>query len=243
MAKSMMGLWSQFLLTILLIVAANRAGAAGTVFTVTFSGTASGSSTGTFSGTFAYDQSLLANPDHTFQFQVIQHPHMMEYTTPTGTGTGLDSRCEPFKITTFGNTFILRATVVPQSPAPQSPATTVTIVVPTTVAMEQRSLPDCSVFPSSPTNSTFTLSGGITFTGTITAIRCITADIIAASASRLHLPRPPPSPPPCPPPSPPPCYVYTYPAPAPCPAYACPPRPACCLTRLFARRSHRNSCW
>ena len=68
MAKSMMSLWSQFLLTILLIVAANRADAAGTVVTVTFSGTASGSSTGTFSGAFAYDQSQLAKPDYTFQF-------------------------------------------------------------------------------------------------------------------------------------------------------------------------------
>jgi len=44
MAKSMMGLWSRFLLTILLIVATNRAGAAGTVVTVFFNGTASGSS-------------------------------------------------------------------------------------------------------------------------------------------------------------------------------------------------------
>ena len=86
------------------------------------------------------------------------------------------------------------------------------------------------------------------FTGTITAIRCITADIIVVPPPPSPPPPspppcPPPSPPPCPPPSPPPCYVYTYPAPAPCPAYACPPRPACCLTRLFARRSHRNSCW
>ena len=40
----MMRLWSQFLLTIPLIVAANRADAA--VITVTFSGTFSGSSTG-----------------------------------------------------------------------------------------------------------------------------------------------------------------------------------------------------
>ena len=50
MAKSMMSLWSQFLLTILLIVAANRP--AGAEAIVTFNGTASGSSTGTFSGTF-----------------------------------------------------------------------------------------------------------------------------------------------------------------------------------------------
>ena len=55
MAKSMMSLWSQFLLTVLLIVAANRAGAADVQ--VTFNGTASGSSTGTFSGVFYYDQS------------------------------------------------------------------------------------------------------------------------------------------------------------------------------------------
>jgi len=242
MAKSMMGLWSRFLLTILLIVATNRAGAAGTVVTVFFNGTASGSSTGTFSGAFAYDQSQPDASPFTFNFTGSASTHTVEHRTDlTGNQTGSGSRCEPFTITTSGNTFILVAIV------PQSPATKVTIVVPTTVAMSAASLPDCSVFPSSPTNSTFTLSGGSTppFMGTITAISCRPGTPVLAPPAPPPSPPPcpPPSPPPYPPPSPPPCYVYTYPAPAPCPAYACPPRPACCLTRLFARRSHRNSCW
>ena len=64
MAKSMMSLWSQFLLTVLLIVAANRADAQADVH-VTFNGTASGSSTGTFWGVFSYDQSQTPQANHT----------------------------------------------------------------------------------------------------------------------------------------------------------------------------------
>lgn len=227
MAKSMMGLWSRFLLTILLIVAASRGGAAGTIITVTFSGTASGSSTGTFSGAFAYDQSLPDSSPHTFNFAGSADTHTMVYNTvPTGRKTGSSHTCEPFTITTSNNTFILVATV------PGSPSTTVTIVVPTTVAMSATSLPGCSVFPSTPTNSTFTLSGGFSYTGTITTLSC------GGPLIRRLIAEPSPL---CPPPD----YVYTYayPAPAPCPVYTCPPRPACCLTRLFARRSCRISCW
>src|SRR5271166_26324 len=249
MAKSMMGLWSRFLLTILLIVAANRADAPGATVTVNFSGTASGPSTGAFSGTFSYDQSLVS-PSPTFNF-TLPFTHAMECTVPTGKIRGNGLSCEPFTITitTSNNTFNLVSTV---SGSRGSPSTTVTIVVPN-VATPDSSLPDCSFFPSSPTDSTFTLSGGFTFKGTITAIRCSTVTFAPAPPAPPPSPPPypppspplcpPPSPPPCPPPSLPPCYVYTYPAPAPCPAYACPSRPACCLTRLFARRSHCNSCW
>ncbi len=225
MAKLMMGLRSQFLLTILLIVGANRADA--TVITVTFSGTPTGSSTGNFSGFFVYDQSQPDASPHTFIFTGSPSTHGVKYTTvPSGTQTGINVACEPLTITTSDNTFTLVATL------PKSPSTTVTIVVPTTVAMSATSLPGCSVFPSTPTNSTFTLSGGFSYTGTITTLSCRGPLIRRLIAEPSPL---------CPPPD----YVYTYayPAPAPCPVYTCPPRPACCLTRLFARRSGRISCW
>ena len=231
----MMRLWSQFLLTIPLIVAANRADAA--VITVTFSGTFSGSHTGNFRGSFDYDESQPDQAVHggsKFDFSGSPLSHAMQCTDPSNPSTtpkGSGVECEPFSITISKNSFTLVATL------PQSPSTTVTIWVPMS-GLELGKLPKCSAFPPKAPYGTLTLSGESTppFTrwGTITAISCELVLFVLPS---------PPSPPPCPPPSPPPCYVYTYPAPAPCPAYACPPRPACCLTRLFARRVHRNSCW
>ena len=168
----------------------------------------------------------------------------MTCTTPTGTQTGSFSSCEPFTITTSDSTFTLLAQV---QPSPSSTATTVTIVVPTTVAMESEKLAGLlgvSKFPheqhvhaerrihptfygdyhgnqlqhrnhcpSSSSSSTFSASLSSTFPASLSST-------FPASLLCLHVPRAPP-----------------------CPAYACPPRPACCLTRLFARRSHRNSCW
>jgi len=221
MAKSMMRFWSPLLLTILPILGANRADA--TDITVTFSGTPTGSSTGDFSGFFEYDDSHPWKSDYLFRFEGSADTHKLSYkTVPSGMRTGSFNTCEPFTITTSGGQFVLKATV------PNSPSTTVTIVVPS-MGLAKDHLPGCSIFPSSPPppTCTFTLSGGFNYTGTIRTMNC------SGAAAALGAP--------CPPP----CYVYTctYPAPALCPAYACPPRPACCLTRLFARRSYRNSCW
>jgi hypothetical protein len=44
-------------------------------------------------------------------------------------------------------------------------------------------------------------------------------------------------------PAPQPCPVVMCPAPVPCPTYVCAPRPACCLTRLFAWRPRGGCCW
>jgi hypothetical protein len=163
MAKSMMRLWSPFLLTILLIVAADRVDAA--IITVTFSGTASGTSAGTFQGFFVYDTSQPQASSNTFNLTGSPTTHVVRYTTtnPSRTQTGINATCDPFTITTSNNTFTLVARL--------SGPTTVRIVIPT-VPMSATSLPGCSVFPRTPTNSTFTLSGGFSFTGTITALGC-----------------------------------------------------------------------
>jgi hypothetical protein len=220
MAKSMLVLWSQSLLLIALLVPANRADA-GTLVTVNFSGTASGSSTGNFSGAFTYDMSEPKASLHTFRFVGTTFTHSLVYTTDlTGTKTGTNITCESFTITTFNGNFVLVGTV------PKSPATTVTITIPTGVAMSATYLPGCSVFPASPVGSTFKLTGGYTYTGNLTRITSCT----------YSLPAPVPPAPPC-------SYVYTCTYPAPCPVYACPPRQACLLTRLFARRSRHSPCW
>jgi hypothetical protein len=99
----------------------------------------------------------------------------------------------------------------------------VTIVIPTGVAMSPTSLPDGSVFPASPMNATFALSGGHTYTGNITT-----------TSPTYSVPAPS-----CPPP----CYVYTYTYPAPCLVYVIPTSPACLWSRPFVRRSYCCFCW
>jgi hypothetical protein len=232
MAKSLIGRLAGSLLTILLIVPANQADA-GTVVTVTFSGTVSGTGAA-FSGSFAYDESQPAASIYEFKFEGATFTHMAVYTTaPTGRKTGLDSTCEPFTILTSGNTFTVVGTV------PQSPATTVTIVLPVSVTLSATSLPLCTTgnppvatFPSPPlSGSTFTLSGGTALTGTITSVSCsqTAGAIVRFSASVDASPGPSPA--------------SSYGSPYPAPVYACQPRPRCCLSQFFARLSHRNCCW
>ncbi len=215
MLKSMMVISSRFLLVAVLCVAANRADAQ--TVTVYFNGT--GPNASTFQGSFAYTQSLLGSGGHfsfTTQFHEIEYSGSSISGEPSCSGT----TCS-FNITTSGTTFTL------VSVCPKSPATTVTIELPCSVTLSPTSLPSCSEFVSSPPANTtkFTLSGGTTYSGTINYVSCTPpAPPVHAPAQRVP-------------------YVYTYIAPEACPVYACQPRPACCLTRLFARLCHRNNCW
>jgi hypothetical protein len=91
-------------------------------------------------------------------------------------------------------------------------------------------LPGCSIFPTTaPANTKFTLkvNGTTTFQGTISTFTSCHGPTTPFVVSF------------CPPP----CSTYTCTYAVPCPVYACPPRQACFLTRLFARRSRRSSCW
>jgi len=224
MAKSMMGLWSHTLLTFVLIVAANRP-AAGSLVTVNFSGTGSGAYTGTtFTGAFSYDQSLKSTNGE-FKFKDTGLPHGVVYRIGLGTPQpAQNDQCDPFMITTTSGAFTLQA-VDPKTPT----LTYVRIVVPSS-GLSPTDLPGCSIFPSTaPAYSMFTLtvSGMTTYSGTISSFTRCTGPAILLPA------------PVCPAPY----YVYTCTYPTPSPVYACPPRQACFLTRLFARRSHRSSCW
>jgi hypothetical protein len=244
MSKSMRALGAQFLLTALLMVATNQVHA-GTVVTVTFSGTPTGSSTGNFSGAFAYDQSDPKTVNFEFKFVSSGFTHMVEYTTNlTGHKTGLNSTCEPFTITTSGSKVTVTATMA------GTPATTVTIVLPVLVMLSGTSLPLCtigdpavSVFDNPPQpGSTFTLSGGSSYTGTITSVSCSqtagggVTGVGGGGGGGMGSPQG------SSPQAPAPYYGGPYPNPAPGPVYACAPRQGCCLSRLFARR-HRNCCW
>ena len=231
MAKSMMRHWAPFLLSILLSVAANRAEAQ--LVTVNFQGQTSGSPPVPISGKFTYNSSVTTN-DNTFVFTglpVSSGRHDIKYTISGQLHTGSGSACEPYFIQISGNQFVLTATL------PKTPPTTVqiTITMSQSITTSPPTLPDCSFFPSSPPGTfphTLMLSsGGLNRSASIAITSCSGPTALAAAAMPgvyvsaasllcLHVPRAPP-----------------------CPAYACPPRPACCLTRLFARRSHRNSCW
>lgn len=216
MSRSMASFLLRFLLTVLAIAAASQSATAATIVTINFNGSATGASSGDFSGAISYDQSLGSTSAHTFVFTGSTKEHGLVYNTqPSGPESGINSRCEPYIITTFNSTFTLTATL------PRG--TTVTIVLPTSAPMSATSLPGCSVFPSPPSNSTFKLTGGFNYTGQITSTSC-TGPAAAEPAPAL-------------------CYVVACPAPAPCPVYACNQQPACFLTRLFSRRSHRLFCW
>ena len=224
MARSTIGFRSQLMLAILLMVSAGRANGAGTIVTVEFIG---GTGTGAFSGTFSYDESEPDSSNYTFPFGA-GYTHMVQYTT-VACGSHSAVNGAHFMITTSGNTFKLVATIA------TSPPTTVTITIPTHATMPPTTLPFCTesgvaVFPNPPLpQTTFALSGGCTFTGTITQFsNCTPAG--GGGIAVDHGPYPP-------------APSYTCPPPAPSQVYVCQPRPACCLTRLIARRCRRNSCW
>ena len=142
MLKSTTRFWVQFLLAVMLIVAANRADA-GTLVTVTFSGTGTGSSSGPFQGWFRYDQSQGGST--VFVFTSPSKDHRLSYSgSGCGTGSGVDGTAEPYQIMISGNTFTLQGT------APKSPATTITIVLPTNESFTSTNpLPLCAFGPSS----------------------------------------------------------------------------------------------
>jgi len=222
MTRFTCSLWSSVLLSAFAIAATETPSEAGTKVKVTFSGSG-------FSGWFLYDQSQTNSPPPppgVFKFTTVAH----ELHYQIGVGSWVDGSgagCVPYTITTSGNsfhTFKLAATL--------PPGTTATIVLPTTIALPQTRLPFCMegglpVFPSPPlAGSTFTLSGGTTFSGNITSVTC--AQFLLAEPAPVY---------------PEPAYpVYTS-SPTTCPVYVCQPRRACCLTRLFARRGHRSRCW
>jgi hypothetical protein len=220
MRRSMIRLLPALLLSGLMIAAVEPTSEAGTLVHVSFSGNG-------FSGWFQYDQSKPMTHLGQFVFTGSGLDHEIDYQIGGGVPVyGNDGNCEPYTITTSGNsrtTFQLVAT----APA----GTTVTITLPTSVTLSLTSLPLCAEFPSSPlAGSTFALSGGTTYTGTITALSCTQ----------------PPAPPPAAAPSPqsalPVAYFIVSPAPA-SPVYVCQPGSACCLSRLFSRWSVRARCW
>jgi hypothetical protein len=217
MKRSTTRLLPTLLLSCLMIATVEPSSEAGTLVHVSFSGSG-------FSGWFQYDQSQphkVGSPG-LFVFPGSGLDHEIDYQIGAGTVFGNGTGCEPYTITTSGNsgkTFQLKAT------APSG--TTVTITLPTSVTLSQTSLPLCAKFPASPlAGSTFALSGGTTYTGTITALSCTQ----------------PPAPAPAPLPAPPVAYFIVAPAPV-CPVYVCQPRTACCLSRLFSRCSIRARCW
>ena len=169
MVKSTSRVICQLVLTVLLIGAGGSSVDGGTPITVKFSGTDTATNTVPFSGSFIYD-SAVTGTGGVFTFTGAP-VHVISFNLPGCAETGSQKTSEPFTITTVtpnNKTFGLQAT------DPQPPwATTVKIVLPTNTVLNQTSLPNCSVFPNPPNpNSTFTLSGGINFAGTIQTISC-----------------------------------------------------------------------
>lgn len=214
---------------------------------VTFSG--ENSSQQKFSGYFEYDQSQSTTTDYYFNFTGSALAHMICYSTPSQTCSGSGPSSEPYTITTTNaGGFTLSSKCVDTN-------TTVVIKMTLNVGCTARALPLCtsgstSVFPST---GTFTLSGGTTFSGNITATACqMQASLVPCTCPPPAIKQPvqggppvlgtgqnPPYFPPCPP-TPGPFYVYCAPAPA--PVYGCQPRRGCCLSGLLSRGSFRLGC-
>ena len=217
---------------------------AGTHILVTFSGT---NSAGTgFSGYFEYDQSQVAASNYSFNFDGSALTHMICYHTGTSTCSGSGASSEPFTITTTSTGgFTLKSKCDESN-------TSVVITFNLNVACTPRALPLCtsggtSVFPST---GTFALSGGLTFSGNITATTCqSSSNLMSCTCPPPALTHPVHGAPPVlgtgqnpPYPCAPAPVSYTYCSPAPCPVYGCQPRRGCCLSGLFSRRSFRLGC-
>jgi hypothetical protein len=200
--------------------------AAGTIVTVNFSGAGTGAYAGqSLSGWFQYDQSLRGTSGE-FNFPDTL-THGISYSINGGSPiTATQHTCDPFAIYTnqgSNKTFTLKA-VDPPAVGP-TPLTNVVLILPTNTVLSTSTLPYCSPFlmtPPLPIGNSFTLSGGTTFTGKITSIDSCTQTGAPALAAPVQV-----------------VYVTT----AYSPVYACPPRPACCLSRLFSRCSVRARCW
>jgi hypothetical protein len=229
MAHKVTRLGSVSLLSLFMFVAAEPTSAAGTLAKVSFSG--SNSSGVTFSGYFEYDESLRGTLG-TFNFG--QSPLTHQICKVVGVGACLlfsGNQFTKYQITTSAGgkqTFELTAT------ASTTPPTTIVIVLPMGKTLSQTALPACADFPTTPNpNSTFTLSGATSFSGTIKAL-----DICPPAAAvhpELAVPSPQTEPVAYYP-------VYEHAPLASCPAYAYQPRPASCVSRLFCRTSLRMGC-
>jgi hypothetical protein len=237
MTRALIRFGQTLLLSGLIIAALQPASAAGTFVQIAFYGS-------NFSGCLQYDQSQPKASPHFFNFTGSPLNHEICYQVNLGAPVKRTAGgCEPYTIHTSLNsnrTFQLQAT---------APATTsVLVTIPGNIIFDANQLPFCTsgtthVFQNA---GTFTLanttSGLVTFTGTILAVTC------KQSTTAMDCPCPPPPigiPAPALPsaqaPVEPVAYPTTYAAPY--PVYACEPRPACCLTRLFARRSRCHGCW
>jgi hypothetical protein len=223
------------LLSGLMFAAVQPASAAGTFVQIAFYGS-------NFSGCLQYDQSQPKASPHFFNFTGSGLNHEICYQVNLGAPVKRTAGgCEPYTIHTSANsdkTFQLQAT---------APATTsVFVTIPGNITFDANSLPLCmsGATPMFQNAGTFTLAnsttGLVTFTGTILSVTC------KQSTTVMDCPCPPPpigipAPTAPAPTAPAASFVTTYAAPP--PVYACEPRPACCLTRLFARRSRCHGCW
>jgi hypothetical protein len=232
MMKTLLRLATTLLVSGVMMAAPNPASAAGQLVQITFSGTSTKPPGYRFEGCIQYDSTQSANPPRYFDFSGSNLNHEFCYQTDDNlSGSGVMGSCEPFTIRTSLNankTFKLEAT------QPATTSVTVSISAASGVTFGT-SLPTCpSGSPVFQAGGTFTLSteanGTVTFTGTITSVTCMNVpNGTNCQCSPIQAPAPA-------------FPVYYAAAPAPCPEYACQPRPACCLTRLFARLGHRNNC-
>jgi hypothetical protein len=214
------------LLSCVLLVAASRPSAAGTIVTVHFTGKGTGDyANQTLSGWFEYDQSLRGTSGQ-FNFPDTL-THGISYTINGGsavTATGHSS--DPFTIyTNQGNNKTFTIEAVDPPAVGSTPKTNVKLILPTNTVLLTSTLPLCSAFlmtPPLPANNSFTLSGGNSFTGVITAITSCTQTGAPAVTPVSSI-----------------VYVTTVC----CPMYTCPPRQVCCLSRLFSQFSVRARCW
>jgi hypothetical protein len=163
----MIPLWPALLFSGLLIESAAPELRAGTLVSVAIAGKGTDGSGAqqNFTCTFTYDESLrVSGTPGKFVFTRSALTHTISYkigNNPTVSGTG--TNCEPFVITTSGNggtTLQLTAT------APSN--TTVVIILQMGSQLSQAHLPFADAFPNPPlAGSTFSLSGGTTFSGTV----------------------------------------------------------------------------
>jgi hypothetical protein len=204
--------------------------ATGNIIRVSFNNS---QSSGTqISGWLQYDDS---EPPHSvcdFLFKSTDLlDHELSYTIGASTVSASDGGFSHYEIITSGNNrqiFQLKATL--------NNGTQIVVILPTLVQLPTTALPDCSlssqtVFnptPASGTSSFQITSAGVVRQFAITNVSC-------APSPQIVVPSP----------QAPSVVVYaSAPAPAPAcaPSYACRPRPACCLSRLFCRGSFRLGC-
>lgn len=194
--------------------------AAGTVYAqepivVAFNGT-------NISGSFDYLQSHgpTSLDSGKFDFSQSADAHGIAYTatTPSSTVKCQNNTCQTFLINTVANPMQFQLTVT-------EGGTTNVIALSTSKAMSNNSLPDCTYFTGAGVGTLKQTVGSTTTTFNITVTECY-----LAKSEPVHVV---PSPGPC---------GCEYAAPVTYPVYACQPQPACCLSRLFHRRTLRVGC-